>query len=256
VTRPYLMFIASAAFVLAAGSAVAQLQDHEGFKDPALFTRMPNYFLSEGGAFEEREFDAHDFWVKKGAREVQQHVEGRYSLYRYSFDESRGAAASALQILRNYQNAATRIGGKVLYDNGEITTIRVASPGKETWAEVAAYGVSYSLLLIERETMKQDVAANADALKAGLREVAKLLQANPSMKVWVVGHTDNAGSAETNVTLSNARAVAVIRMLTQQMGVDARRLAPHGAGPYAPVATNKTDEGRARNRRVELVEQP
>lgn len=57
------------------------------------------------------------------------------------------------------------------------------------------------------------------------------------------------------MTDANARAAAVIRVLTQQMGIDPKRLAPHGAGPFAPVATNKTDEGRARNRRVELVEQ-
>jgi outer membrane protein OmpA-like peptidoglycan-associated protein len=74
------------------------------------------------------------------------------------------------------------------------------------------------------------------------------------MRIWVVGHTDSVGSPESNVTLSNARAAAVIKALTQQMGIDPGRLAPHGAGPYSPVATNKTEEGRARNRRVELVE--
>jgi flagellar motor protein MotB len=50
-------------------------------------------------------------------------------------------------------------------------------------------------------------------------------------------------------------AAAVIKVLVQQMGIDPKRLAPHGAGPFAPVATNKTEEGRAHNRRVELVEQ-
>jgi len=91
--------------------------------------------------------------------------------------------------------------------------------------------------------------------KPALEQIAKLLLANPALRVWVVGHTDNVGSAESNLTLSNARAAAVIRVLTQQMGIAPKRLAPYGAGPYAPVATNKTDEGRARNRRVELVEQ-
>jgi outer membrane protein OmpA-like peptidoglycan-associated protein len=90
---------------------------------------------------------------------------------------------------------------------------------------------------------------------AALKEIAKLLQANPALKVWVVGHTDAVGSPESNMALSNARAAAVIQALTQKNGVDAKRLAPFGAGPYAPVATNKTEEGRAKNRRVELVEQ-
>jgi outer membrane protein OmpA-like peptidoglycan-associated protein len=131
--------------------------------------------------------------------------------------------------------------------------------------------------------MQQDVAANADALKNGLAqnghvevpgiyfdfnksdlkpeskpaldELVKLLQADPSLRVWVVGHTDNVGSAETNLTLSKARAASVIGALTAA-GIALARLAPFGNGPYAPVSTNATDEGRAKNRRVELVAQP
>jgi outer membrane protein OmpA-like peptidoglycan-associated protein len=63
------------------------------------------------------------------------------------------------------------------------------------------------------------------------------------------------GSVETNMALSGARAGAVVKALVQH-GIEARRLAPHGAGPYAPVASNAADAGRARNRRVELVAQP
>jgi outer membrane protein OmpA-like peptidoglycan-associated protein len=66
----------------------------------------------------------------------------------------------------------------------------------------------------------------------------------------VVGHTDNVGTAEFNVTLSSARAAAAAA------GIDPKRLTPHGDGPFAPVAANTTDEGRAKNRRVELVAQP
>ena len=82
-----------------------------------------------------------------------------------------------------------------------------------------------------------------------------MLQAHAALKVWVVGHTDNVGSMESNVTLSGARAAAVVRVLAQR-GMGANRLAPHGAGPYAPVSSNATEEGRARNRRVDLVAQP
>ena len=100
-------------------------------------------------------------------------------------------------------------------------------------------------------TGKSDVKSGSEP---ALREVVRLLQANPAMRLWVVGHTDSQGSAESNVTLSQARAAAVVRSLTG-MGIAAIRLAPHGAGPYAPVASNDTEEGRARNRRVELVKQ-
>jgi len=59
----------------------------------------------------------------------------------------------------------------------------------------------------------------------------------------VVGHTDNVGSVDSNMNLSGARAAAVVKALVQK-GIDASRLGPHGAGPYAPVASNSTDVGR------------
>jgi len=76
--------------------------------------------------------------------------------------------------------------------------------------------------------------------------------------VWitaVVGHTDSVGQIEANMKLSQARAEAVVQALTKSHGVAATRLKAHGAGPIAPVVTNRTEEGRAKNRRVELVEQ-
>lgn len=85
-------------------------------------------------------------------------------------------------------------------------------------------------------------------------EIAKLLKSQPDLKVFVVGHTDMVGDAAANVKLSQARAQAVISALVTKHGIAATRLTPFGAGPYAPVATNRTDEGRAKNRRVELVE--
>jgi OOP family OmpA-OmpF porin len=264
-------------------SALAGQQDRPGFKDPPLFNRLPHYFLTEGGAFEEKRFDGFEFRVKKGNSWEPQRIEGHWVRYMYSFDGS-GGAASPVQVMRNYQNAATKVGGKVLYDNGEVSTILVSRNGVNTWVSVEPYGETYTLIIVEKQAMQQDIVADAAALKGGLaqdghivvpgiffdfgksevkpeseaalKQIAKMLQANPAMKVWVVGHTDYVGPAERNVTLSNARAAAVIRALTTQMGIDPKRLAAFGNGPYAPVASNITDEGRARNRRVELVEQP
>ncbi len=68
----------------------------------------------------------------------------------------------------------------------------------------------------------------------------------------MVGHIDNTGAEDMNVSLSQARAASVVKALSQ-MGIAPARLAAHGAGPYAPVAANKTDEGSTKNRRVELV---
>jgi outer membrane protein OmpA-like peptidoglycan-associated protein len=75
------------------------------------------------------------------------------------------------------------------------------------------------------------------------------------LKLYVVGHTDNVGVLATNVELSRRRAAAVVQVLTSQYGVDAGRLLAYGDGPYAPLASNDSEDGRMLNRRVELVKQ-
>ena len=283
----------SSALVLVMGVAAAQkapLKDLPGLKDPALFTRMPGYFLYYSGSLRESQFDAYEFLVQKGNKAEKQQIEGHKMVYYYTFDNSAGQVPpSPLQIKRNYQNATLKVGGKVLYEEGinsayNTTTFLVAKNGQETWAEFkAGGGQAYYLTIVERQAMQQDVVANAEALKSGLaetghveiqgiffdfnkseikpesqpalQEVVKLLQGSPALRVWVVGHTDNVGTADFNVTLSNARAAAVVKALAAG-GIDSKRLTPHGDGPFAPVATNTTEQGRAKNRRVELVAQP
>jgi len=268
-------------------AAPVKMSDRQGFKDPALFTRMPNFYLHQNDSFVEKPFDAFEFDVLKDGKSIKEHVEGHYWFYRYRFDETAGPIPSALQIVRNYQAAATRIGGKVVFDNPKVTwtTLVVSRDGRETWVEVTVLydGKEYNLKIVEKQAMQQDVIANAAALQDALTqnghvevpgiffdtaksdikpesepallEMAKLLANNTSLRVWVVGHTDAVGTAESNVTLSNARAASVVRYLTQKLGVDARRLTPYGVGPFSPVASNGSEEGRARNRRVELVAQ-
>jgi OOP family OmpA-OmpF porin len=261
--------------------AAAQTKDFEGYKDPALFTRMPHYFLTGKDSVVETPFDAYEFPVKNGT----QKVEGRHLHYTYDFDEAAGTSPGFLQIVRNYQAAAKKIGGEVLSESVRTTTVRIAKNGQETWVAVEAFneGREYELHIIERQLMQQDVISDAAALRSGLqqnghvevpgiffdfgkwdikpesepalKELAAMLQANSAVRVWVVGHTDNVGSVDANMTLSAARAASVVKALVQR-GIGAPRLAPHGAGPYAPVASNAADEGRARNRRVELVTQP
>jgi OmpA-OmpF porin, OOP family len=88
-----------------------------------------------------------------------------------------------------------------------------------------------------------------------LAEMAKFLQANAAARVFIVGHTDNKGALDYNVGLSGRRAEAVVKALSSKYGVDVRRLTPRGLGPLAPVTSNRSEDGRARNRRVEMVEQ-
>jgi outer membrane protein OmpA-like peptidoglycan-associated protein len=102
------------------------------------------------------------------------------------------------------------------------------------------------------DTAKADVKPES---KPALDEVAKMLKENASLKVYVVGHTDNVGALAGNLDLSKRRAAAVVQELISKYGIAAARLAPFGAGPYAPIASNDKEDGRALNRRVELVKQ-
>lgn len=87
-----------------------------------------------------------------------------------------------------------------------------------------------------------------------LEQVAAFLSANPRISVLVVGHTDAQGSFDMNLQLSERRAAAIVAALTSRHGIAAARLTPKGVGMLAPVASNRDDAGRARNRRVEIVE--
>jgi OmpA-OmpF porin, OOP family len=87
-----------------------------------------------------------------------------------------------------------------------------------------------------------------------LEEIAKLLKEQPALRLLVVGHTDNVGTFQFNVDLSQRRAASVVQTLASKFEVDPKRLTPVGVSFASPVASNKTEEGRAKNRRVQLVE--
>jgi outer membrane protein OmpA-like peptidoglycan-associated protein len=108
---------------------------------------------------------------------------------------------------------------------------------------IALYGIYF-------DTDKDSVRPDSQPT---LQEIAKLLTANRSLKVSVVGHTDNQGKPDYNLDLSRRRAASVVRELTSKYGIAADRLSSFGCGFYAPVASNDSDDGKAKNRRVELV---
>ena len=89
--------------------------------------------------------------------------------------------------------------------------------------------------------------------KSQLAEMAKLLQEQPSLRVFIVGHTDNQGASESNMALSLQRAQAVVGALTTDYKVDSKRVAARGVGSLAPLESNAAESGRSKNRRVELV---
>lgn len=86
-----------------------------------------------------------------------------------------------------------------------------------------------------------------------LAEIAKLMNNDPKLNLFVVGHTDLVGDLKYNMQLSKERAHAVVLALIRDHGIAAERLGAHGVGPLVPVSSNRDDAGRAKNRRVELV---
>jgi outer membrane protein OmpA-like peptidoglycan-associated protein len=108
---------------------------------------------------------------------------------------------------------------------------------------VALYGIFFDT---DQATIKPES-------RATLQEIAGLLKQAPKLALHVVGHTDNVGNLDHNLDLSRRRADAVKGALTREFGIAPGRLTPNGVACLAPVAANATEEGRAKNRRVELV---
>ncbi len=273
-------------FMLAGfGLSMAADPDKKGSKDHPLLTRMPNFHITD---YKDIEFDSFKFPVEQNKKSVPVNVEGHKYYIRYDLD--RGAAKPGnLKIVRNIENALKDIGGKVLVDVAgqwgvyRSSTIMVQKGGKETWISVKAAESSYELTIVEKEGMKQEVTANAEAMgndinatghvsiygiyfdtgkseikpesDAAISEIAKLLKNDGALKIYVVGHTDNAGSFDSNMKLSKDRADAVVKALSGKHGIATARLKSHGVASLAPVASNDTEEGKAKNRRVELVKQ-
>ncbi|HET8624495.1 MAG TPA: DUF4892 domain-containing protein [Gemmatimonadales bacterium] len=128
-----------------------------------------------------------------------------------------------------------------------MVTVDAGAMAKDVAAtgHVALYGIYFDH---DKSDLKPESAPT-------IEEIAKFLKQEPKLTLYVVGHTDNVGGYEYNMGLSSRRAAAVVKELTSRHGVAVARLKPAGTGPLAPVAPNDTEEGRAKNRRVELVKQ-
>lgn len=169
-------------------------------------------------------------------------------------------------------------------DDARYLAARLARPEGDVWVAMHVQLLETRFVIVETKAMETGlVKISADALGrdigsvghaavydilfdtgqavlkpesvAALTEIAKMLQQNPALNLHVVGHTDNVGAVAQNLDLSRRRAQAVVTALTTTHKVAAARLRADGVGPLAPVASNDTEERRARNRRVELVKQ-
>jgi OOP family OmpA-OmpF porin len=258
-------------FLLTVGVASSQEKDAEGCKDHPLISRMNNYYISSC----EKNFNSFEFFVKEGGTKT---LEGERT--KIGYDLRQGSPQSSfLQVRRNYGNAIKNIGGTILYDDDRRGTFNVSKGGKETWIalEVFNEGRTYELVILEMTPMTQEVTADAmysalnkdgfialyinfDTGKSDIKpesiaiigQIAALLKAHPELKVSIEGHTDNVGTPQNNKVLSTQRAKSVMNA-TVQKGIAATRLTALGWGQEKPIADNRSEEGKAKNRRVEIV---
>ena len=270
------IFIVAAALLLALPGA-AQKPDAPGCKDPALFpVRMPKYRLE---VCEHKTFAFYEFAT---AKPPKRRVEGEFSFIQYGVEDARDSR-SGLEVVRNYENALKKIGGTIQASSDWWVTGTVTLDGKQVWTEVSRGNSKIWIRIVKQQEMEQIIVADATAFSRDLKnaghvavsgiyfdtasavlkaesapaigEIAKMLKGDPNLKVYVVGHTDTVGNLDANLKLSRDRAEAVARTLTADHGIAAARLKPFGNGPFAPVASNASEDGRAMNRRVELVMQ-
>jgi outer membrane protein OmpA-like peptidoglycan-associated protein len=268
------------ALVLASALPTAA-QDAAGCKDPAMFpTRIPNYVIASC-----RSANDTDTFTWPGGR---QQVMGLRTEVVYRVPNAQQGAAPKY-IAANYANAVKAIGGTLLLDPARTTlsdrvTARVPVQDKEVWvyltsdsAVIGGVWQTYKLVTLAQDAAAQVVTAqkmldgltrdgfvtlyiNFETGKADLKpdaqgtvgEIAALLKGQPALKLSIEGHTDNVGVPAANKTLSDGRARAVMDAVVKA-GVAADRLKSTGHGQDKPVADNRTEEGRAKNRRVELV---
>ena len=150
----------------------------------------------------------------------------------------KGAGVGAPYFLQVIEERPMETGNVTV--NAEAMAKGLAAEGK-----MALYGIYF-------DTAKAEVKPGS---KAQLDEMARLLSSQKALKVYIVGHTDNQGALDANVALSQKRAEAVVAALAKDYKIDAKRMIARGVASVSPVASNANEAGRARNRRVELVEQ-
>lgn len=249
--------------------------DHAGCKDSPLVSRFPGSVIT---GCTDSDADSFDFTVTVDNKQKPKHVGGVLHQINYSWPKT----GSKSQVVHNLNIALKKAGYTFDYDSGDWGDFTVHM-GKTWIMEEVSAGNWYRQTIVVDKELPEEVVANAAALSTALtgaghtvvngilfdtgkadlkpesdpalQEVAKMLKGNAALKVYVVGHTDNVGGLAANMDLSKRRAASVVQSLTTKYGVSAAQLQSYGDGPYAPVASNDSEDGRTLNRRVELVKQ-
>jgi outer membrane protein OmpA-like peptidoglycan-associated protein len=260
----------------AGASALAQAPqpDAKGCKDSAILSRLNGCFIR---ACVLNDYNVHAMPV--GLSNKVQNVEGTYE----KIDFRCSAGTSSIQTYRNAENALKAKGYQILFVNNYGNNSRFTFTARQggQWITFYSDRLDYQVITVKEKQLVQQMEANTaagwgeqinqtgraaiyginfDTGKATikpdsepvLKELLALLEKQPDWSRMVAGHTDNVGTDAVNVPLSQQRAEAVVGWLSAK-GVDRWRLVPAGFGSKKPIGDNGTDEGRAKNRRVDLV---
>lgn len=278
-------FLVNLAFTLLFVNIAFSQDDAQDCKDHPLLTRLENFYISNC----EENFNELQIHTSANKTETK---EGNlfYIYYRYNSDAG-VKAKSVVQIIKNYEIAITSKGGKLIYKSTNSmeynleATFYLSTKEKEYWIQLTSFAgtdnaiEAYTLNILEIEAMKQEVVASQifEAInkngfyalyinfetgksdikpdsKSIIEQLYEMLKQNPDLKISIEGHTDNTGNAQSNLTLSELRAKTVMNELIAK-GIAANRLKYKGWGQTKPIADNNTEEGKAKNRRVEIVKQ-
>lgn len=251
-------------------------QDVEGCKDNPMFSRMPNTVIGECSSnYDEMEIPMGD--------DKKETKEGTRTAISYVYELEEATAPSFFQIVKNFENAILKTAGKKVYYSKDagVASFLTKSGSKDVWVVLNDFGGSkkgnFELVTLVVEGMNQDISAgemlkainknglvvlqiNFETGKSVIKteseiivdQIAAMLASDLALNVSIEGHTDNVGTATNNKILSEGRAKSVMMSLIAK-GIDKSRLSSRGWGQEKPVADNATDEGKARNRRVEIV---
>jgi OmpA-OmpF porin, OOP family len=208
-----------------------------------LIPRFPGSIIH---SCENKEFEQADFPM---ADSQQKHLEGEY----HYWDIGTREGTSEIQVFRNFQNVLKTAGLAIDYANSAAQLVEHKG---NTWIFIDNRGDYYYQTIITTKEMQQEVTADASSLSDEISKTCHVAVygIHFDLKLRVEGHTDNQGNAAANQALSERRAQAVVAWLTAH-GIAASRLTAKGMGQTKPVADNGGEEGRAKNRRVELVKQ-
>lgn len=265
--------------------AASDPDDAEGSHDHKDIPRFPGFYTNGTEQNDYNEIEMIVEWDKETNEEKMKPLAGKYFKTAYQLKEG-ARQPSVAELIKNYENAFKKKGAKVItrgYSQHDGKATFSMPVGKsQRWVHVNVYnsGDGYDITVLDEAAMEQKVELSAsemkdqldangfvalygiqfdtgkDAIKPEseplLEEIAKLLSDNADLQLAVEGHTDDVGQKKANEKLSKARAESVKKWLVKK-GVSGKRLSAAGHGDSKPIADNRTEDGRAKNRRVELV---